>query len=139
MGVLQTEYVDIETRDEILDLVFWLENGEILHIEEQTDLNLEDLIRFTHYDLRIYSKYRVHIHTIVISPAYSKRHSSVTINTGCFHYSVKHLIIQGRNTDEVLERIHNEIVSGKPVNELELIFAPLMESRLSVRICFFRQ
>jgi hypothetical protein len=47
------------------------------------------------------------------------------------------LIIQGRNADEVLERIHNEIVSGKTVNELELIFAPLMESRLSVKDLLF--
>ena len=43
-----------------------------------------------------------------------------------------------RNADEVLERIHADIDAGKPVNELELIFAPLMESRLPVKELLFK-
>ncbi len=82
--------------------------------------------------MRLFSKYRVPIHTVVLSPANSKNHVSV-IDTGCLHYSVTHQIIRGRNGDEVLERIHNEIAIGNPVNELELIFVPLMESRLPVK------
>jgi len=82
--------------------------------------------------LRLFSKYRVPIHTVVLSPANSKNHVSV-IDTGCLHYSVTHQIIRGRNGDEVLERIHNEIAIGNPVNELELIFVPLMDSRLPVK------
>ncbi|MDP3014367.1 MAG: hypothetical protein Q8M92_09010, partial [Candidatus Subteraquimicrobiales bacterium] len=65
----------------------------------------EDLIRFAHYDLRIYLQHRVHIHTVVLSPAYSKRNSSVIIDTGCLQYSVRHQVIETRNADEVLERI----------------------------------
>ncbi len=137
-GVLQNEYAEVETRDEFLDLVFWLENGEILHIEEQTELTAEDLIRFAHYDLRIYLKHRVRIHTVVLSPAYSNRDSPVTIDSGCFQYSVRHLVIKTRNADEVLERIQSDIDSGKPVHELELIFAPLMESRLPMKDLLFK-
>ena len=136
-GVLQNEYAEVETRDESVDLVFWLENGEILHNEEQTRLTTEDLIRFAHYDLRIYLKYRVQIHTVILSPAHSKRNSPVKIDTGCLQYSVLHQVIESRNADEVLERIHRDIESGKPVNELELIFAPLMESRRSIRELLF--
>ncbi|PWR75584.1 hypothetical protein DLD82_03100 [Methanospirillum stamsii] len=65
----------METRDEFVDLIFRLENGEILHIEEQISLTEEDLIRFAHYDLRIFSKYHVRIHTVVLSPACSKKDS----------------------------------------------------------------
>ena len=93
---------------------------------------MNDLIRFAHYDLRIFSKYRVRIHTVVLSPASSKL-DSLIIDTGCLHYAVTHQIIKGRNADEVLERTHNEIACGNPVNELELIFVPLMESRLPVQ------
>jgi len=130
-GVLATEFAEVETRDEFVDLTFRLENGEILHIEEQTSLTEEDLIRFAHYDLRIFSKYRVRIHTVVLSPASSKM-DSLIIDAGCLHYAVTHQIIKGRNADEVLERTYNEIACGNPVNELELIFVPLMESRLPV-------
>ena len=93
---------------------------------------MNDLIRFAHYDLRIFSKYGVRIHTVVLSPASSKL-DSLIIDTGCLHYAVTHQIIKGRNADEVLERTHNEIAYGNPVNELELIFVPLMESRLPVQ------
>jgi hypothetical protein len=93
---------------------------------------VNDLIRFAHYDLRIFSKYGVRIHTVVLSPASSKL-DSLIIDTGCLHYTVTHQIIKGRNADEVLERTHNEIAYGNPVNELELIFVPLMESRLPVQ------
>ena len=93
---------------------------------------MNDLIRFAHYDLRIFSKYGVRIHTVVLSPASSKL-DSLIIDTGCLHYTVTHQIIKGRNADEVLERTHNEIAYGNPVNELELIFVPLMESRLPVQ------
>jgi hypothetical protein len=93
---------------------------------------VNDLIRFAHYDLRIFSKYGVRIHTVVLSPASSKL-DSLIIDTGCLHYAVTHQIIKGRNADEVLERTHNEIAYGNPVNELELIFVPLMESRLPVQ------
>ncbi len=82
--------------------------------------------------MRIFSKYRVSIHTVVLSSANSKNHVSV-IDTGCLHYSVTHQVIKGRNGDEVLERMHDDIAIGNPVNELELIFVPLMESRLPVR------
>ncbi|WP_048067216.1 DUF4351 domain-containing protein [Methanospirillum hungatei] len=82
--------------------------------------------------MRLFSKYRVSIHTVVLSPANSKNHVSA-IDTGCLHYSVIHQVIKGRNADEVLERMHDDIAIGNPVNELELIFVPLMESRLPVR------
>ena len=127
-----TEFAEVETRDEFVDLTFRLENGDILHIEEQATLTEDDLIRFAHYDLRLYSKYHVPVHTVVLSPFHSKNHVSF-FNAGCFQYSVIHQVIQGRNGDEVLERMRNEIATGKPVNELELIFVPLMESRLPVR------
>ena len=38
----------------------------------------------------------------------------------------------------MLERIYTDIDAGKPVNELELIFAPLMESRLPVKELLFK-
>ncbi|PWR75581.1 DUF4351 domain-containing protein [Methanospirillum stamsii] len=126
----------METRDEFVDLIFRLENGDILHIEEQTSLTEEDLIRFAHYDLRIFSKYHVRIHTVILSPACSKK-DSFFIDTGCLHYTVTHQIIRGRNADEALERIKKEVANGNPVNELELIFVPLMESRLPVQDLLF--
>lgn len=74
---------------------------------------------------------------MILSPVYSKQNSPVKIDTGCLQYSVLHQVIESRNADEVLERIHRDIESGKPVNELELIFAPLMESRLPMKELLF--
>lgn len=74
----------------------------------------------------------------VISPAYSEKSSSKTIDSGFFQYSVLHLVIRGRNADEILEGICKDTESGKSVHELELIFAPLMESRLPTKVLLLK-
>ena len=128
---LETEFVEVETRDEFVDLTFELEDGTILLIEEQTLLSQDDLIRFAHYALRIYKRYRVHIHMVVISPSTRCKEGANNIDLGCLKFSVIHLVIRGRNADEKLIQMKKEISEGRSINELELIFIPLMESRLS--------
>jgi hypothetical protein len=66
---LETEFAELETHHDFMDLNFRLVDGSILHIEEETDLSTEDLIRFAHYDLRLYQRHRTTIHTVVLTPA----------------------------------------------------------------------
>jgi hypothetical protein len=75
------------------------------------------------------------IYAVGRSPAYLKRKHSVTFGTACLQYFVPQLVIENQNADDVLERIHTDSESGKPIHELELIFAPLMSSRFSIKKC----
>ena len=85
---LETEFVDLETHDNFLDLTFRLEDGSILHIEEETHLTEEDLMRFAHYDLWLYQRFKATIRTIVLTPS-SGSPGTKTLDTGtiCLHHT----------------------------------------------------
>jgi hypothetical protein len=55
---LETEFAEIETSAERMDLNFKLEDGSILHLEEEIEVSVDDLIRFASYDLKLYNRYR---------------------------------------------------------------------------------
>ena len=58
---LETEFSEIETNAERMDLNFMLEDGSILHLEEEVEVSVDDLIRFASYDLKLYNRYRINI------------------------------------------------------------------------------
>jgi hypothetical protein len=53
---IDTEFVEVETTNDMMDMNFRLTDGSILHLEEETHLSKRDLIRFAHYDLRLFNK-----------------------------------------------------------------------------------
>ncbi len=126
---LETEFAELETHDNFMDLNFRLEDGSILHIEEETHLSEGDLVRYAHYDLRLYDRYKAMIHTVVLTPS-SGSPGTKSLDTGTIQYTIQQIIFKGRNADELLEKIRNALEKGQPINELELIFLPLMQSRL---------
>ena len=130
--VLPTEFAEVETRDDFVDLLFWLEDRSILHIEEQTGLSEDDLFRFARYDMKIINLYRVPVHTVVLSPFFARDGGMRGFTMGSLSYLVNHVVIHDRNADEVLERVREELLAGRPIHELELIFVPLMKSRLTI-------
>jgi hypothetical protein len=130
--VLPTEFAEIETKDDLVDLLFWLEDRSVLHIEGQTALSEDDLYRFARYDLKIINRYRVPVHTVVLSPFFARDGGMRGFTMGSLSYSVHHVVIHDRNADEVLLRVREELLAGRPISELELIFIPLMKSRLSI-------
>ena len=129
VSFMETEFAETDTYDDLLDLTFLLADGSILHLEEETSLSLADLIRFAHYDLRLYKRYRTPIHTLILTPAQGT--SGITrIDTGSCQYTVEQLVLKDRDGDAVAERIGQALARGEQINELELIFLPLMKSRL---------
>jgi hypothetical protein len=69
-----------------LIITFWispfdLKDGSILHIEEETHLTEEDLMRFAHYDLWLYQRYKATIRTIILTPS-SGSQGTKSLDTG---------------------------------------------------------
>ena len=127
---LDTEFPEVETTNEMMDMNFRLKDGSILHLEEETDLSRKDLIRFAHYDLRLYNKYNTTIHTVVLTPANGSPGTKI-LDTGNLQYNVLQIVLANRDADLLLARITTALEKGDPINELELIFMPLMKSRLN--------
>ena len=86
-------------------------------------------MRFAHYDLWLYQQYKATIRTIVLTPS-SGSPGTKSLDTGTIQYTIQQIILRERNADELLEKIRKALENGQPVNELELIFLPLMQSRL---------
>lgn len=127
VSFMETEIAEVETTDDMMDLNFLLQDGSILHLEEETHLSIGDLIRFAHYDLRLYKRYKKRIHTVVLTPSDGLPGTKV-LDTGNLQYSVLQIVFQDRDGDSLLEEIQSALGRGEPVNELEMIFLPLMKS-----------
>ena len=125
-----TEIPEVETTDDMMDLNFRLEDGSILHLEEETELSRRDLIRFAHYDLRLFQHYAVPIHTVVLTPADGSGGTKV-LDIGSLQYNVTQIVLADRDGDALLSWMRNALEKGEQINELELIFLPLMKSRLT--------
>ncbi|PTV96846.1 uncharacterized protein DUF4351 [Halanaerobium saccharolyticum] len=124
---LETEFAEIETSAERMDLNFKLEDGSILHLEEEIEVSVDDLIRFASYDLKLYNRYRDRIRTIILCikgyPA-----SEAAFNAGSLGYNTTVVNMSDKDGKEKMKELREKIEKGKEINYLELIFLPLMNS-----------
>jgi hypothetical protein len=128
---VETEFAEIETSEQRMDLNFRLEDGSILHLEEEVDISRDDLIRFSSYDLKLYNRYRSKIITVVLCIK-GFRKDIARLDIGSLKYDVQVIDMSKRDGDYKLKEIREKIKEGKKVNELELIFLPLMKSKLEI-------
>ena len=124
---LETEFAEIETSAERMDLNFKLEDGSILHLEEEIEVSVNDLIRFASYDLKLYNRYRDRIRTIILCikgyPA-----AEAAFNAGSLGYNTTVVNMSDKDGKEKLKELREKIEKGEEINYLELIFLPLMNS-----------
>jgi hypothetical protein len=122
---LRTESVQIEIKAEFLDLTFGTADGRGLHIEEETDLSRDDLLRFCSYNVGLNRTYKREFVTVV----FVKNPTALTeIKSEQLHY--KPIIVQCSkfDADAMLKKLKDDIEAGNVVNELELVYLPLFGS-----------
>ncbi|RAK06294.1 uncharacterized protein DUF4351 [Halanaerobium saccharolyticum] len=124
---LETEFTEVETNTERMDLNFKLEDGSILHLEEEIEVSVDDLIRFASYDLKLYNRYRDRIRTIILCikgyPA-----SEAAFNAGSLGYNTTVVNMSDKDGKEKLKELKDKIEKKEKINYLDLIFLPLMKS-----------
>ena len=125
---VETKFSEIETNNQGLDLNFRLEDGSLLHLEEEADISKNDLIRFASYDLKLYNRYRKPIRTVILC-INGFKDSQASFNTGSLDYKTTVVDMSKRDGDSVYQKIQRKIEAGEEVNVLELIFLPLMKSK----------
>jgi hypothetical protein len=124
---LETEFAEIETNAERMDLNFILEDGSILHLEEEVEISVDDLIRFASYDLKLYNRYRDRIRTIILCikgyPA-----AEAGFNCGSLGYNTTVVNMSDKDGKEKMKELKEKIEKREEINYLDLIFLPLMNS-----------
>ncbi|SDH79134.1 hypothetical protein [Halanaerobium congolense] len=124
---LETEFAEIETNLELLDLNFMLEDGSILHLEEEAEISVSDLIRFASYDLKLYNRYRDRVRTIILCiKGYTD--STAGFNCGSLDYNSTVVDMSKKDGKKKLEELKAKIENKEKINYLDLIFLPLMNS-----------
>ena len=133
VDIVNTEMFKIETKENFIDMNFILEDGSLLHLEEEIHVSEEDLLRFAQTDLVLYGSKRSVIHTVVVVLGNNKMNKG-SIDAGSLKYDVKIVYMRGKDGDSKLSELKQKLESGEAINELELIFLPLMGSRIRERI-----
>jgi uncharacterized ferredoxin-like protein len=124
---LETEFAEIETNLELLDLNFMLEDGSILHLEEEAEISVSDLIRFASYDLKLYNRYRDRVRTIILCiKGYTD--STAGFNCGSLGYNSTVVDMSKKDGKKKLKELKAKIENKEKINYLDLIFLPLMNS-----------
>jgi uncharacterized protein YuzE len=125
---LETEFTEIETQGNRMDLNFLLEDGSILHLEEEVSLSKNDIIRYAAYDLKLYARYGTNINTVVLCVNKVGK-ANTYIDAGSFKYSIHALDMSERDADNKLYELKQKIINNQEINELEIVFLPLMKSK----------
>jgi hypothetical protein len=124
---LETEFAEIETNLELLDLNFMLEDGSILHLEEEAEISISDLIRFASYDLKLYNRYRDRVRTIILCiKGYEKLEAE--FNCGSLQYNSTVVDMSKKDGKRKMKKLKEKIENNEIINYLDLIFLPLMNS-----------
>lgn len=127
ISVEDTELYKIETKNNFIDLNFMLEDGTLLHIEEETHVSLKDLLRFAQTDLMMYGKKHRKIHTVVLTKTAAEQTKN-TIDAGSLIYKVDCINLTEDDWEDTYNKLKSKIESGEEFNELELIFLPLKKA-----------
>jgi hypothetical protein len=127
VDVIKTDLYKIETKNKLIDMNFLLEDNSILHLEEEIHISENDLIRFAETDLLLYDSRKTKIHTVVLVLGENKNNKS-KIEAGSLNYTVEIVNLTGQDGVEKYKELKRKIENKEEINELELIFLPLMKN-----------
>jgi len=134
---LKTEYKEIMTKTDIMDLNFLLEDGTILQLEEEANISKEDMVRFAYYNLILYKTYKSKVKTIILTVDKNQK-EDVSIDSGSVKFNPKIINIGKKDGDKRLKEIKKMIMENRPINEIELVFLPIMDT-CKKRIDFLKE
>lgn len=127
----QTEIKNIDIKTNVMDYLFYTDNGEYLHFEFQTTKNNEDISRFLYYDASLYYKSKKNITTIIVYSSEIK--NAVTyLNCGTIKYEVMAFYMKKFDGDANLEDIRYKVENNIELTQKDIMtlsFIPLMSSK----------
>lgn len=128
-----TEIKNIDIKTNVMDYLFYMEDGDYLHFEFQTTKKQEDISRFLYYDSSLHYSTKKNIRTIVIYS--SDINEAVTeLNCGTIDYKVEAFYMSSLDGDKKLDELKNKILKEEILTEediMGLCFIPLMKSKKS--------
>jgi hypothetical protein len=134
--VIETNVPTIHMKDRGMDLNFLLEDNTIAHIEFESDaLNVNDLIRFGHYDLQLYHQRKQQIRRIIIFSAGVPDTTLQKLDIGSVIQKYECLFLEhdfdGDQIFSKIKEIINKHGTFSNLEKLQVILLPMMKTRTS--------
>jgi hypothetical protein len=132
--VIPTELPYIEARKINEDYVLRLKDDTLLHLEYQSDIKHDDMIRFMIYDARLYEHYRKTISTAVIYTG-AKDDSTIAdeLDAGSIKYKVRIIKIKQENAEKILIEQEEKIERKENPDIPKILFSPIMSRKEDVK------
>ena len=119
--VAHTEIVHLELKKLYQDFNYEMEDGSWVHLEFQsTNEGIQGLKRFRTYEALASYQYGVAITTYVLFSG-NIRNPITEYSEGINTYRVYPIIMQGRNADELLQRLESKIQNREKITREELV------------------
>ena len=128
--LINIELPVIEVSESSADFAFLLEDDTYLHFEFQTDYNKNDLIRFAHYNLRLYERDGRKIHSVIIYSADVKK-MPAGLEVGSLTYNPDKIMMKDYDGDNVYNELNTKIkacIELTDIDIMNLIMLPLMKN-----------
>jgi hypothetical protein len=122
---LPTENVEVNVRSEFADMVFTLENGDGLHLEEEVNLSEDDLLRMCGYHIWLKRIYKRDFVTVIFT---KERASRTGIRSRQLSFEPIVVDCSKIDADKKLFNLKRYVRDGEEINELELLYLPLFHS-----------
>jgi len=125
---LNTEHVEFDVKYSFSDMAFLLSDGTGISMEWEADISRDDLRRFAKYILEFEEQYKTDFTTIIFT---TKMTNIQVYESSTMIFRPVIVNLKKIDGEKVLEKIQEQIRGGEEINELELIYVPLMynESR----------
>lgn len=136
VAIAPTELVQIEIHKKYQDYNFVMDDGSWKHFEFQsTNEGIEGLKRFRNYEAMTSYQYKVSVTTYVLYSGKIK--NPVTEFTeGINTYRVQPIIMQGKNADELFQKLEGKIEAGEEITKADIVplsLTPLMGGESSIK------
>jgi hypothetical protein len=131
--VVPTELPYIEARRINEDYIFRLQDDTLLHLEYQSTLALDDIVRFMIYDARLYEQYKKPIKTAVIIWGDLNTSDIGEINAGSITYRADIIKVEIENPELVLEEENTKIQKNEEPDIAKIVFLPVMCGKNKVK------
>jgi len=126
------ELPQIQIDERRMDFVFYLSDDSYMHLEFQTTVKEDDLLRFKLYDTLLYEQKRKPVRTAVIYGA-GINSAPVYLDHGSIKYIVEPVFMGNYDGDKTYNELKEKINAGLKLtthDKLNLIFLPLMKNSI---------
>ena len=125
--ILSPEKTETTTSKSYSDKILKLSNNTGLHIEWESDINTDDLMRFCSYNIDMSRMHKIPFKTVILTTKMPKDTAYKNLSVS---FTPKVINLRERIAEDKLAEIEQKISAGQQsqINMLELIYLPLYKS-----------